>query len=204
MIRINLLPKEERVSSRRLSLPKLGTLAPLAAVVATVAIVGVTAALERAKVSALRKDVSELSEQVRAIQPQVDRVKKLTAQRQELERRLDVIRQLDQGRFLSVRIMDEASREVPRYLWLTSLQQRGTGGITLNGVTFSNLIVANFMKRLERSPLFANVDLSTAKRGKIDGRDVVQFALTANVTPDETPADLTADAGPTEPLEEER
>ena len=71
-------------------------------------LVGVTAALERTKLAALRSDVSEMRDEVRAIQPQVDRVKRLTAQREELERRLDVIRQLDEGRFLSVRVMDDA------------------------------------------------------------------------------------------------
>ena len=100
MIRINLLPKEERATTRKFALPKAASLAPLAAPVAVVVLVGVTAALERTKVAALRSDVSEIRDEVRAIQPQVDRVKKLTAQREELERRLDVIRQLDENRFL--------------------------------------------------------------------------------------------------------
>jgi type IV pilus assembly protein PilN len=196
MIRINLLPKEERVSTRTIAFPKAASLAPLAALVAVAAIVGVTAALEHAKVAALRSDVADLREEVRAIQPQVDRVKKLTAQREELERRLDVIRQLDEGRFLSVRVMDDMSREVPRYMWLTNVNQQGTAKVTVNGITFSNLIVADYMKRLERSPMFAGVDLSGTERGEIDGRKVVKFAISAALTPDELPSDFSAEAIP--------
>ncbi len=203
MIRINLLPKEERVTSRRIVLPRAASLAPLAALIAVVAVVGVAATLERSKVAALNSDVAELQDEVRAIQPQVDRVKKLTAQREELERRLDVIRQLDDGRFLSVRVMDDLSSQVPRYLWLTSLKQQGPGKISVEGVTFSNLIVADFMMRMERSPLFAGVDLITTQRGEIDDRDVVEFTVTANLTPEENPSELSADASiPPMPEEE--
>ncbi len=194
MIRINLLPKEERVTARRISLPKAASLVPLAALVAVVGAVGATAALEHAKVGTLRQDVADLREEVRAIQPQVDRVKKLTAQREELERRLDVIRQLDEGRFLSVRVMDDMSRQMPSYLWLTNMTQQGTGKVIMTGVTFSNLIVADYMKRLDRSPMFAHVDLGEAKRGEIDGRDVVEFSVSADLTPGEQPDDFSADA----------
>ncbi len=202
MIRINLLPKEERATTRKFALPKAASLAPLAALVAVVVLVGVTAALERTKVAALRSDVSEIRDEVRAIQPQVDRVKKLTAQREELERRLNVIRQLDEGRCLGVRTMDDLSRETPQYLWLTKLTQQGPANVSVEGVTFSNLIVADFMMRLERSPMFAGVDLISTQRGEIDGRQVVQFAVTAQLTPDEAPSDFSAEAILDEMLEE--
>jgi Tfp pilus assembly protein PilN len=204
MIRINLLPKEERTTTRKIALPKAAHLMPVAAIAAVVLIVGITAILEHAKAASLRKDVAQLQEEVRAIQPQVDRVKRLTAQREELHRRLDVIRQLDQGRFLSVRVMDNVSREIPQYLWMTNLEQHGGSRVIFSGVTFSNLIVAELMKRLEASPMFANVNLSRTQRGQIDERDVMQFDLDADVTPHEKPSDLSADAFLEELLEEER
>jgi type IV pilus assembly protein PilN len=195
MIRINLLPREERVASPKLTLPKFGgTLLPIGILGGVVVLVGLFAGLERAKVAALRKDVVQLRDEVRAIQPQVDRVKKLTAQREDLERRLDIIRQLDEGRFVSVRMMDNMSREVPKYLWLTSVRQDGPTSVTIKGITFSNLIVADFMMGLERSPIFANVDLVQTNRGKINDRDVMEFAITARLTPDEVPSDFSAEA----------
>lgn len=194
MIRINLLPREERASAPTIKLPQLGAMAPLGILGAVLLIVAGTAVAERAKVHALKNDVAELQEEVRAIQPQVDRVKRLTAQREELEERLGIIQQLDQGRFLSVRVMDDMARQVPRYMWLTSLKQQGPASVMLSGVTFSNLIVAEFMMRLEQSPLFAKVDLIETKKGTIDDRDVMEFTVTANLTPDEVPTDLTADA----------
>lgn len=194
MIRVNLLPKEERIAAPRLSLPNVNSMVPVAIVGGLILVIGITAVLERAKVSSLNRDVVDLREEVRSIQPQVDRVRRLTAQREDLERRLDIIRSLDQGRFLSVRVLDNISREVPRYCWLTSVQQLGLGGVTISGITFSNLIVADFMMRLERSEMFANIDLAQTNKGQIDSREVMEFSITAQLTPNDAPTDFSAEA----------
>ena len=52
----------------------------------------------------------------------------------------------------------------------------------IEGVTFSNLLVADLMSRLEASPLYGNVDLVVAERGQIDQRNVVKFTITAKMT----------------------
>jgi Tfp pilus assembly protein PilN len=195
MIRINLLPKEERArSAPKLRLPKMGAMVPLIGVAAVLGIVTVIAVLEHAKVAALNKDVVELRDEVRAIQPQVDRVRKLTTQREELERRLDIIRQLDQGRFLCVRMMDDVSRNTPNYMWLTDIRQNAPRSISVTGITFSNLIVADFMTRLEQSSMFASIGLTQTNRGQIEERDVMEFAITADLTPEELPTDFKAEA----------
>ena len=204
MIRVNLLPKEERIAAPRLPLPNFNSMVPVAIVGGLVLVIGITAVLERAKVSALNRDVVDLREEVRSIQPQVDRVRRLTAQREDLERRLDIIRSLDQGRFLSVRVLDNISREVPRYCWLTSVQQMGLGGVTITGVTFSNLIVADFMMRLERSEMFANIDLAQTNKGQIDSREVMEFSITAQLTPNDVPNDFSAEVLFEGPVEEAR
>jgi Tfp pilus assembly protein PilN len=68
-------------------------------------------------------------------------------------------------------------------MWLASLVPSGGDQFSIDGVTFSNLIIADLMIRLDRSPLFSNVALASATHGIIDEHDVVQFKLTMNVTP---------------------
>jgi Tfp pilus assembly protein PilN len=81
--------------------------------------------------------------------------------------------------------MDELARCVPDHLWLTGATQDAGSSISLEGVTFSNLVVSDFMSRLERSPMFANVELEVAERGQLQDHDVVKFRVTCAVTPDE-------------------
>jgi hypothetical protein len=44
--------------------------------------------------------------------------------------------------------------------------------VQIEGVTFSNLVVADLMSRLESSDLFEKVDLVVTEKGAIEGRDV--------------------------------
>jgi Tfp pilus assembly protein PilN len=81
--------------------------------------------------------------------------------------------------------MDELARCVPDHLWLTGAVQDAGSTVTLEGVTFSNLVVSDFMSRLERSPMFANVNLEFAERGRVQERDIVKFKVTSAVTSDE-------------------
>ncbi|MGH7278873.1 MAG: PilN domain-containing protein, partial [Candidatus Rokuibacteriota bacterium] len=84
-------------------------------------------------------------------------------ERAELDLRLSVIDQLSHMRFNAVRLVDELDRAVPEYLWLTGALMTGPTSMNIEGVTFSNLIVADYMTRLERSPYFANVNMTIAE-----------------------------------------
>jgi len=84
-----------------------------------------------------------------------------------------------------VRLMDELARCVPDHLWLTGATQEAGSSISLEGVTYSNLVVSDFMSRLERSAMFDGVELTVAERSRIADRDLVKFRLTCQVTPDE-------------------
>ena len=92
-----------------------------------------------------------------------------------------MIQDLDKTRLQRVMLVDELSRCVPEHLWLTSYDETGNK-VLIEGVTFSNLIVADFMTRLEASPLYGTVDLILAEKGVIDNRNVVKFKVTALMT----------------------
>ena len=57
MIRINLLPREERAAAPTIKLPQLGAMAPLGILGAVLLIVAGTAVAERAKVHAMIGEV---------------------------------------------------------------------------------------------------------------------------------------------------
>lgn len=186
MIRINLLPQEERVQKKKLALPGVATVAPFVAVgLFLAAVVGITV-MERSKIASLKRDIARAEEEARRLKPQIDKVNELTRQREELNTRLEIIQDLDKGRFHTVRVLDGVAADIPGYLWLTSLRDQGGTKLTLEGVTFSNLVVADLMMRLDRSELFDNVDLIVTQKGSIDTRSVTKFTVTAGITPGAT------------------
>ncbi len=196
MIRINLMPLEERgQKARKVKKHKAGggggktsltgLLLPIAIVAGVlVAIVG-TVVHQQAQIHMLAGDVARVEEESRALAPQIAMVERLARERTDLDLRLSLIDQLSRGRFDSVRLVDELDRAIPEHMWLSSMMGDG-GSIKIEGVTFSNLIIADLMIRLDRSPLFSNIALGQSSRGVIDDVDVVQFELTMNLTPAES------------------
>ena len=182
MIRINLLPREERQVRRSIQLPKVGAIMPVLALLLVAALFTAFSVVQAMQVSRLKSDIARAERESERLRPQIQTINELTQKREEVTRRLNVITQLDKTRLWRVRLVDELSKCVPDHLWLTSYEETGPNTVKVEGVTFSNLIVADFMSRLEASPLYGNVDLVVAEKGTIDQRNVVKFTITASMT----------------------
>ncbi len=186
MIRINLLPREEKAQRRAsISFHPGDLVIPVGVLAAAGLVIAGTAFSQNSRVGSLNRSIEEVEAQSRALAPQIERVNQLARERAELDLRLGIINRLEKGRTQSVRLMDELARCVPDHLWLTVATQGGGNTLSLEGVTFSNLVVSDFMSRLEQSPMFAGVELGVAERGEVDKHEIVKFQLTCQVTPDE-------------------
>ena len=186
MIRINLLPKEDKAPRPAAISFKAGDwVVPAMLLVACVLVIGGMVLSQYSRATSLSRSIAEVDEQSRALAPQIERVNRLAQERAELDLRLGIIAKLEKGRAQSVRLMDELARCVPDHLWLTTATQDAGSSLVVEGVTFSNLVVSDFISRLERSPMFASVELEFAERGVVADRDVVKFRVSCQVTPDE-------------------
>ncbi|MFN8587980.1 MAG: PilN domain-containing protein [Candidatus Eisenbacteria bacterium] len=186
MIRVNLLPREEKAQRKSISIDlKLGDMVLPGAILglATLVIAG-TVMQQRTMATGLEKSIEQVDNESRALAPQIARVNQLAQERAELDLRMGIIHRLESGRTQSVRLMDELAKCVPDHLWLTGATQDAGSTLSLEGVTYSNLVVSDFMARLERSDLFGNVELSVAEKGTVAEKSVVKFRLTCQVTPD--------------------
>lgn len=187
MIRVNLLPKDERVRQHAPIQFRAGELVmPVVILAAVTAVIMGTVVSQRLALASMTRSISDVDSQSRALAPQIEKVNQLAQEKAELDLRLGVISKLEQGRVSGVRMMDELAKAVPDHLWLTTVTEDSPGTLSVEGQTFSNLVVSDFMARLERSPMFANVNLEVAERGTIDNHDVVKFRLTCQVTPTES------------------
>lgn len=187
MIRINLLPREEKGSHREIQIPvKIADIAiPVAVLAVLSAVIGGTIVLQRAQVDKLQRDIAQVEAESRKLAPQIERVNRLAAERAELDLRLGIIAKLEVGRNSGVRLMDELAMSVPDHLWLTTVTQDGTS-LTIEGNTFSNLVVSEFMSRLERSPWFSSVELEIAERAAAGEKEITRFRIGCQITPNET------------------
>ncbi len=185
MVRINLLPAEYRIDRNRAALERVKDKVHYLVGMTAVLAFAIFGSIQEMSIRSAQAEIQALEVESNAIMPMLAKVQKLEAEKIELTRRLNLIRTLDRGRLFRVKMLDGVNRRLPEYMWLTNLVESAGARLTLEGVTFSNLVVAEFMKRLESSVLFSNVDLNVAKRGTIEDQHVVQFTLNCSVHDDE-------------------
>jgi Tfp pilus assembly protein PilN len=136
MIEINLLPRAGKKSGRRLGGPGLGSFASLANRVRDPFLAGAVAALVLggAGVAALHMRLSSRTADLAVREQQavqdstrfaaiLKEKRAAQAQRDSILRQVAIIRSIDNDRYVWSHIMEEVSRALPAYTWLTSLNQ---------------------------------------------------------------------------------
>ncbi len=182
MIRINLLPQEEAPSQRTFNLPKVGSVVPLVTVIAVVAGLALAFTYQSRRIADLGTTISGEEAEARRLAPEIAKVQSLNRERDEVNRRLDVITQLDRDRYFRVHMLDELNRALPQHTWLTVFEEQGSNRFAVEGVTFSNFLVSDILQNLSRSPYITSVDLVVAEKGLINDVPVVKFKATATAT----------------------
>jgi Tfp pilus assembly protein PilN len=157
---------------------------------------------------------------------------KAEAKRDTLLRQLNIIRSIDDDRFSWSHVMDEVSKALPPYTWLTVMNFTGTPQGSVNvaatakpaeaapaapppdgaappkvpkkarkldtevpkdevkirmlGLTADIQALTRFMKQLEASPFFTNVQLNKSELSMDQGKEVTQFTLDVTYARPET------------------
>lgn len=138
----------------------------------------------------LNRAMGELNDQILNAQQELTELKAISRKVKEIKDKLDklnakmdIIQKLDTNRTRSVRIMDAlTSLVVAQKMWLTNLKDTG-GRMTLNGVAVDNKTIADFMRRLEGSPYFDQVNLVSSKQVAMgEGRKFNGFNINCMVS----------------------
>lgn len=191
MIKINLLEveKERRPRSTAASAGGGGGGAPT--LLLAIVVFGVAAAgfighywVKKGKYEALNEDVIQKRAKKKELEPYIKRVDELEARRNELAKKNHAIEELRSQRTIPVHIMDELSRSLPEYLWLTNLALKGAT-LAIDGETLQEQAIPNFMKNMEASEFVGEVRLiQTQQKPSAGGSATITtaFKLSATVT----------------------
>ena len=188
MIRINLLPKDELPRRKGVQLPNVGNFAPLALLAVAVLVVAGGHFYQSQKIDALKTTIAEEEAETRRLAPEIAKIKRLNQQRKDLNDRLDVITELDRDRYFRVHLLDELNRSMPEHMWLTRFEDVGGNKYNVEGVTFSNFLVSDFLQNVTSSPYFSGVNLLVSEKGEIGEVKVIKFKAVASAVLKPAPA----------------
>ena len=202
MIRINLIAERKPEKSRKpLFTFESGNEALGNAVMA--AVIALAILFSGYKYVSMRSTLSDLSVKITEANKEKERLKEILkkgeefkAQRELLKRKVDLITQLKKNQAVPVHLLDQISRNLPEFLWLEKLSERGNT-ISLTGRATTYNAVSNFYNSLNQSQYFTNVILGTTQQES----QGVSFSINCQFVPtrDQQAADAATDEATTAP-----
>lgn len=184
MIRINLLKPERKEISETPVAPtpefKEKGRQPFAAVIVLLALVAIAVLFFYQKNALTRENnlLRDAQAEKKSLQDVVSKLEELENQKNLFERKIRVITQLQSRQENAVIIMDELSRHLPNWLWLTELSFSAQE-IRIKGRAVSNNLIADYIFNIEESEYFRNVNLISSTQRRIRNNQYLEFSLTA-------------------------
>lgn len=136
--------------------------------------------------------IDELSMRLERLKAEVNRyakyevmLKEMTQRKQLIDKKREIIRDLQKDRDTMVRMMALISAMLPaEKIWLEKLVQ-SSDAITLDGVAISNEAIAEFMKNLESSPYIVRgtVNLAHSRQTSMSNMKLREFQITYRFVP---------------------
>ena len=178
MIRINLIRSREGEATTKVYKRILGL---VGCVVGLFVVMGGAYFYMERQIGEVRTQNNAYREEISRLQVLTRDVNKYKAEKEDLQRRLNIIYALQRAKTGPVRVLDELSMSLPGKLWLTSVREKD-GKMELKGMAFDNQTIAQFMTNLEKSGVIKNVELVVAQQWERKEIKLKEVTLTCHVT----------------------
>jgi len=179
MIKLNLLPiKEDKYKNIGQTFFIISIAAMMIFVVTIIGHLSYLSKLEKERKDSLAKLEVHIVEMKRNIK----KINELKKKKKGLEEKIEMIVRLQNENIGPVKVLDEISMKIPsNKIWINSLSLQKSK-LNFQGRTLENKEVADFMKRLEKSSFFSNVQLRKIQKERVvNNIPTLKYALVSNV-----------------------
>ncbi len=184
MIRINLLKPEKKEFGEepRGLAPEVREKkrTPLASLIILLAIVAVGALyyLQDKQIKDEKSRLNAAQEEKKQLQYVTAALEELELQKSTLQRKINLINSLKARQEIAVRTMDELSKNIPGWVWLTETSYTAQE-ISIKGRALSNNLIADYVYSLENSPYLSDVKIISIAQRSVQTNQFLEFTLTA-------------------------
>jgi len=185
MRKVNLLPYREKEENRHIILHFLFV---ISITLMTVSVCFLVSVIKSNSLTTYNAQLESLRDTNKEIKKKIGKVKNLNTLKSNVEHKLALVDKLQANRFQVFVHLSELAESLPAKVWVTAIKEQ-KGGWSLSGYGYSNDSVADFMRMIDRSPLFEDVLLSGVNRVDIKGVQARQFNISVKnsiITPEST------------------
>ena len=177
MANINLLPWREEAREKQ----KRDYLGMLAGVFIGAAIlVYVALSVLEMMTDDQRERNAYLQSEITLLDKQIAEINKIKERKKDIERRTEIILNLQQARNLPTHVMDELVRIIPPGIYLSSLEKKGSL-LLIEGRSESNNNVANMMRKVKASQWLTDPNMQSIITQNDDVRQLQRFNLRVTI-----------------------
>jgi type IV pilus assembly protein PilN len=172
MIKINLLPYREKEKKENLTQQIFIIAGSFITFILLLLLLQVSI---NSSISNLKSQIKDSEALLIDLDKKIHNLENFKANKKELEQKLGVIATLEDNRLAPVKTLDNLALLVPSNdIWLVKITQKDDN-IKIEGVGRDNIVVADFMKDIEKFDPIKSVDLISSKNTEISGTTLQQF-----------------------------
>lgn len=174
MIKINLLPVR---ATKKKETAKQQLLIFVASLVIVLALAAVVYSMTLIKIKSAKNDIEKSNQEIQRLKTvigEIDNIKKL---QEEVKKKLDVLNRLRKEKTGPAIRLAKLSDATPEKLWLTKYVESGEN-VSIAGIAFNEELIAAFMRNLQSSGEFANVELQVSEQTELSGVKAKKFDIT--------------------------
>jgi len=173
MIRINLLPHRAEYRQKQILEYVVVFVVAVFIIIGLIVIVNTWASQD---LTDLQEEKARLKAENIVLSKKIGELRNLDGLRKEVEAKLQIVDELQAGRFRSLKTLDAIVQAIPQNIWIENLNEQ-SNLLTLSGFGESSKAVANFMRALQLSSTFDDVSLVVDQEIEKTGVKVRSFSL---------------------------
>lgn len=173
MIKINLLPvraaRKKETALQQVTIFGLG-------VAVVFVIVLVLYFVKVGQISSTKNDITAANARLSELKAKIGKLDEIKRLKDEVKKKLDVLAELRKNKSGPAKRLAALSDSTPDQLWLEKYSETGDL-IKLSGVAMNEELIAQFIRSLEATPDYENVDLLVSEQKDLAGSKVKKFDL---------------------------
>ena len=179
MIKINLLPvratKKKETEKQQLAIFVFS-------LVFFVGLAFLIYSYEMIKIKTTNNDIKRSEVEIQRLKTvigEIDNIKKL---QDEVKKKLDILNRLRKEKTGPAIRLAKLSEATPEKVWLTKYAENGSN-ISLSGIAFNEDLIAAFMRNLQASDEFVNIELQVSEQMEYSGVKAKRFDISCMLNP---------------------
>lgn len=184
MIKINLLPvraaKKKETAVQQIAIFCVSLVVVLAVVMGMYFV-------KRMQITATRNEITAANDKINELKKKIGKLEELKSLKDQVKKKLDVLTQLRKNKSGPAQRLATLSTITPDQLWLTAYSESGAD-VRLSGLALNEELIATFMRSLESSADYMNVELLVSEQNESAGAKLKRFDIACKLRSTAPPA----------------